>query len=54
MKFEKKEIINAIIKQSKREKFKPSNIYGDGKAAIKIINFLKNLSSIPIQKKIVF
>ncbi|MFL2661219.1 MAG: UDP-N-acetylglucosamine 2-epimerase [Alphaproteobacteria bacterium] len=54
VKFEKKEIINAIIKQSKREKFKPSNIYGDGKAAIKIINFLKNLSSIPIQKKIVF
>ena len=30
------------MKQSKREKFKSNNIYGDGKAAVKIVNFLKN------------
>ena len=54
VKFKKKEIINAIMKQSKREKFKSSNIYGDGKAAEKIVNFLKKINSVPIQKKIVF
>ncbi len=54
VKFEKKKIINAIMKQSKREKFKSSNIYGDGKAAIKIVNFLKKINSVSIQKKIVF
>ena len=54
VRFDKKEIIKAIMKQSKREKFKSSNIYGDGHAALKIINFLKNLNSIPIQKKIAF
>ena len=54
VKFEKKKIINAIMKQSKREKFKSNNIYGDGKAAVKIVNFLKKINSVPIQKKIVF
>ena len=42
------------MKQSKREKFNSNNIYGDGKAAVKIVNFLKKINSVPIQKKIVF
>lgn len=50
--YEKDKIINAIKKQIKVGKFKRGNLYGNGSAGEKIVNTLKKISHIKIQKKI--
>lgn len=50
--YKEKEIYSAIIKLINKKKFKRSYLYGRGDAAIKIINILKKLKKVKIQKKI--
>lgn len=50
--YKEKEIYSAIIKLTNKKKFKRSYLYGRGDAAIKIINILKKLKKVKIQKKI--
>ncbi len=45
-------ILKSINHQIKKSKYKPSNLYGDGKAGRKIIKILKKIKSINIKKKI--
>ena len=52
--FEKSKIVKAISFQLKKDKYKRNNIYGNGDAAIKIVNFLKNVKNISIQKKLMY
>ncbi len=52
--FDMKSIIKATIKQIDHGKYKSEKIYGDGKAAKKIIKVLKKLTNIHIQKQITF
>ena len=47
-----KEIYSSIKLQIKKKKFKSSSIYGNGNASKKIINFLKKIKKINVQKKI--
>ena len=50
--FNSKKIINAINFQIKKNNYKKSNLYGDGKAANKILKILKKIKFIDIKKKI--
>jgi UDP-hydrolysing UDP-N-acetyl-D-glucosamine 2-epimerase len=50
--YNQRAIYNAIKVQLKKKKFKRSNLYGNGEAAIKVINILKKIKKINIQKKI--
>ena len=47
-----KEIYSSIKLQIKKKKFKSSSIYGNGNASKKIINILKKIKKINVQKKI--
>ena len=49
-----RDIKNATIKQIKNGRYKPSNIYGNGKASKKIIKILEKIKHIDIQKTISF
>ena len=49
-----RDIKNATIKQIKNGIYKPSNIYGNGKASKKIIKILEKIKHIDIQKTISF
>ena len=54
VKYNKKQIVDAIKKQINHGKYKPDFIYGDGSAGKRIVAILKklNLSKVPVQKRI--
>ena len=52
--FERSKILRAINKQMKRKKYKKGTLYGDGNTSLKIINILKKIKKIRIQKQITY
>jgi len=52
--FEKSKILRAINKQMRKKKYKKGTLYGNGNTSIKIINILKKIKRIRIQKQITY
>ena len=52
--FEKKKILDAMKIQIKKGKYKKETLYGNGSASVKIINAIKKISEVKIQKQITF
>ena len=50
VRYDHKEIFNALKLQIKKRSYKSSNIYGDGQSASKIIKILKKIKKIDTQK----
>ena len=48
--FDSAKIVSSIKKQLKNGKYKSSNLYGNGNSSEKILNILKNIENINIQK----
>ena len=48
--FDSAKIVSSIKKQLKNGKYKSSNLYGNGNSSEKILNILKNIGNIDIQK----